>query len=108
MLGTKVRSLLQQYAEAVDFYAPEIAFDDAAEHLPSVITKRAARNATPVDNLAQLFEMTDATLALIRENVRILPESILARFVACTAARRSRSVRSHGRRACRGTRSASG
>lgn len=40
VLGVKVGSLLNKYAESIDFCAPTVAFADASEHLPAIMEKR--------------------------------------------------------------------
>lgn len=40
MLGVKVGELLAKYANAIDFCAPSIAFEDLEAHLPDIMAKR--------------------------------------------------------------------
>jgi predicted nucleic acid-binding protein len=40
VLGKRVRTILEQYAATVRFLAPDVAFGDAWEHLPSILSKR--------------------------------------------------------------------
>ena len=40
VLGTRVRSLLEKYEDSAEFYAPDICFDQAREHLPAVLEGR--------------------------------------------------------------------
>ena len=40
VLGKRVRTLLEQYAALVRFFAPDVAFADAREHLPAILSKR--------------------------------------------------------------------
>ena len=40
VLGSKVLSLLRKYAGQVEFLAPDMAFDEAREHLPSILERR--------------------------------------------------------------------
>lgn len=42
VLGRRVRSIIENYAENVEFCAPEIAFAEAARHLPKLMSKRGA------------------------------------------------------------------
>lgn len=39
VLGHRVKETLTGHATDVDFFAPEVAFDDAEKHLPAVLTK---------------------------------------------------------------------
>jgi PIN domain len=34
VLGKRVRSLLETYEDSVDFYTPDICFEDAREYIP--------------------------------------------------------------------------
>ena len=40
VLGTRVRSLLEKYEDSAEFYAPDICFDQAREHLPEILEGR--------------------------------------------------------------------
>ncbi len=40
VLGSQVLALLITYSEGVDFFAPDTAFAEAYEHLPSILSKR--------------------------------------------------------------------
>ena len=51
VLGVRVRGLLEHYADVVRFFAPDIAFADAHEHLPRILHKRGM---SPTDGLAVL------------------------------------------------------
>jgi predicted nucleic acid-binding protein len=44
VLGKRVRAILAQYGGTVRFVAPEAAFSEAEEHLPTILSKRG----TPV------------------------------------------------------------
>jgi predicted nucleic acid-binding protein len=39
-LGRRVRSLLEAYEDSVDFYVPDVCFDDASEYIPQVLSSR--------------------------------------------------------------------
>ncbi len=54
VLGEKVRTLIATYAEEVDFGAPEVAFLDAAEHLPAIAADRNVDPGPWLDSLAAL------------------------------------------------------
>ena len=40
VLGTRVRELIQTYADTVKFFAPDVAYADARKYLPALLTKR--------------------------------------------------------------------
>jgi hypothetical protein len=40
VLGTRVRRVIEIYAEAVLFFVPEVAYAEAEEHLPSLVLRR--------------------------------------------------------------------
>ena len=43
VLGTRVSELFAAHAAQATFLAPDIAFDEAREHLPTVLAKRGNR-----------------------------------------------------------------
>ena len=51
VLGKRVRAILVQYGGRVRFVAPEAAFSEAEEHLPTILGKRG----TPVANGMTVF-----------------------------------------------------
>jgi predicted nucleic acid-binding protein len=42
VLGKRVRSILVRYGGRIRFVAPEVAFSDAKQHLPTILGKRSA------------------------------------------------------------------
>lgn len=42
VLGTRVRELIEEYGQDAAFFAPELAFAEAARHLPTIAAKRSA------------------------------------------------------------------
>jgi hypothetical protein len=40
VLGSKVLLLLRRYAEQVEFLAPDVAFEEARQHLPEILAGR--------------------------------------------------------------------
>ena len=40
VLGQKVRTLIMDYANSADFFAPNVCFDDAYRYLPELLDKR--------------------------------------------------------------------
>lgn len=60
VLGRRVRQLIEAYAaQGVRFFAPDIAFDDTEEYLPSLLKKRGKPDievSTSLEYLRQLIE----------------------------------------------------
>ncbi len=54
VLGSKVLSLLRKYAMRAGFLAPSIAFEEAREHLPEILTARGIAVAPALDLLDRL------------------------------------------------------
>ena len=65
VLGRRVKEALASHATDVDFFAPEVVFDDAEEHLPAVLTKF---------NRAAEIEVALALLNQLRSIVTAIPE----------------------------------
>jgi len=40
VLGTRVREVIERYAEKVSFFVPEVAYAEAEEYLPMLVLKR--------------------------------------------------------------------
>lgn len=77
VLGDRVRTLIATYAEDVDFGAPEIAFLDAAEHLPSIA---ACRNLDPGPWLESLAALKNLVAVLRMDQAEHLREAALRRI----------------------------
>lgn len=64
ILGRRVRQLLEDYAgRGIRFYAPDVAYDDAAKYLPPLLTqsgKSTADVAATLQYLQTLVEPVDA------------------------------------------------
>lgn len=63
VLGTRVRELIEQYGEDTSFFAPDLAFAEAAQHLPTIAAKRGADPApllTSLDRLRVVVETVPA------------------------------------------------
>ena len=59
VLGQKVRTLIMDYANSVDFFTPSVCFDDAYHYLPELLNKRgiAVEPALAVlDNLKRIIQ----------------------------------------------------
>ncbi len=69
VFGKRVRTILEQYAATVRFFAPDIAFADAREHLPRIVPKHG------IDAAAALAVLEALTLA-----IECVDEEIYAAF----------------------------
>lgn|SRR6185312_2811402 len=54
VFGIRVRSLLEKYEEAVEFYSPDVCFEDARKYIPDLA---ARRNTDPTTGLFLLDQM---------------------------------------------------
>ena len=54
VLGKRVRQLLMQYKEVVDFYSPDVCFRDAKKHLPKLLERRHIELGVGLDLLDQI------------------------------------------------------
>lgn len=77
VLGNKVRKLITAYADEVDFGAPEVAFRDAAEHLPHIA---ADRDVDPGPWLESLNALKDLVAVLTVDQAEHLREPALRRI----------------------------
>lgn len=75
-LGSRVLSLLRKYAERVEYLAPDTAFQEAAEHLPNILSKRGISQLPALDAL----DLVSRLVQVIR------PET----YVACEYVARQR------------------
>ena len=65
VLGKRARSILERYAARARFYAPDMAFADAREHLPGILAKRgidAAPALAVLEALRTIVECLDAEM----------------------------------------------
>jgi len=65
VLGKRVRTLLERYAATVRFFAPDVAFADAQEHLPLILSKRgidAAAGLAVLEALSAIVACVEADL----------------------------------------------
>jgi len=60
VLGRRVRSILKKYQEAATFYSPEICFNEAAEHLPTIVGDRHAGEAPVLEMLNKLRDFVES------------------------------------------------
>jgi predicted nucleic acid-binding protein len=60
VLGKRVRNLLETYAaHGIRFYAPEVAYADAAKYLPALLTKRGKASDELSGTLAYLQNLVE-------------------------------------------------
>ncbi|MFI5092244.1 MAG: PIN domain-containing protein [Candidatus Acidiferrales bacterium] len=70
-LGRRVRTLLENYsARGVQFFAPEVAFEDAATYLPGIL----ARRGKPLAEIAPTFEYLRQIIRSVEHDFYILFE----------------------------------
>ncbi len=79
VLGTRVRVLIEQYGRNVAFFAPELAFDEAARHLPTIAAKRGVDPAPLLESLDRLRVVVDEVPADVTDP---LERAALARIGA--------------------------
>lgn len=60
VLGTRVRELIEQYGEDTAFFAPDLAFAEAARHLPTIAGKRDTDPAPLLDSLDRLRTVVES------------------------------------------------
>lgn len=96
VLGQKVRTLIMDYANSVDFFTPSVCFDDAYHYLPELLNKRGIavepalavldilkRIIQPVENeWLEAFE-TQARLRLRRRDEQDWPILAAAMALNC-------------------------
>jgi len=72
VLGKRVRNLLETYAAyGIRFFAPEVAYADAAKYLPPLLTKRGKSNND-----------VPATLAYLQSLIELIGEEAYGLFEA--------------------------
>lgn len=67
VLGERVRQLIMDHAAEVSFFAPDTAYAEAREHLPSLLAKRGVSGGTALatlDALEAVVRSIDAELYL--------------------------------------------
>lgn len=57
VLGSRVLGLLRKYAGHVEFMAPDVAFQEAREHLPGILTARKIPAASAMETLDLLTRL---------------------------------------------------
>ncbi len=77
VLGSRVLGLLRKYSGQVEFMAPDVAFQEAREHLPDILAARkipAAPSMVTLDLVARLVQTVEAETyssfeAIVRERI---------------------------------------
>jgi len=62
VLGSRVLTLVRQYAPQIDFVAPDVAFRDAREKLPAILERRGvpiAHAMATLDSLVMLIQTVE-------------------------------------------------
>ncbi|MBL8238702.1 MAG: hypothetical protein JNM66_14860 [Bryobacterales bacterium] len=63
VLGSRVLGLLRKYAGQVEFMAPDVAFQEAHEHLPRILAVRKIPLAPAMETLALLMGLVQTVEA---------------------------------------------
>jgi predicted nucleic acid-binding protein len=79
VLGRRVRQIIDTHVEHAAFFAPEVAFEDAAEHLPEVIRKRGGDDAAVAE--------AEIVLDLVRRNVDVVEDDAYGSLRAAALSR---------------------
>ena len=95
VLGVKVGSLLATYADAVEFCAPSIAFEDAEANLPSIMAKRGI-------GAAELALGLDAVRLLVAEVPEVTTQPMRTGGAATDRSPRPRRLADRCHRPCSG------
>ena len=65
VLGQRVRGVLELHSESISFFIPDVAFQEALEHLPSIV---AARGGDP-RRLTELFNALSTFVKIVGPEV---------------------------------------
>jgi predicted nucleic acid-binding protein len=82
VLGKRVRSLLEAYEDSTNFYAPDVCFEEAYEHLPILLGKRGLDRDTGLlvlDQIGKLVRSVGRDLYLHHEEIareRVRPRDV--------------------------------
>ncbi len=60
VLGRRVRTIITTYGNTMEFFAPDVAFAEATEHLPNVLAKRGTAVEPAMGLLESLGEVIQA------------------------------------------------
>ncbi|MBY0506458.1 MAG: hypothetical protein K2X03_21245 [Bryobacteraceae bacterium] len=72
VLGSRVPGLLRKYAGQVEFMAPDVAFEEAREHLPGILAARkipAVPGMETLDLVARLVQTVEAETYAVFEAI---------------------------------------
>jgi predicted nucleic acid-binding protein len=59
VLGVRVRRILERYVESASFFIPEVALDEAQEHLAALVSERGGDPAKAVIMLQAVVDLAD-------------------------------------------------
>lgn len=80
VLGTRVLHLLDTYADKIAFCSPEICFEEARRHLPSLLKKRGLDVDSGLMVLNQIMRIVEPIAAHVYQpNQQIAQQRIFAR-----------------------------
>lgn len=78
VLGRRVRTMIVTYGNSIEFFAPDVAFAEAREHLPKVLLRRR----TPVEpSIALLDSLGEVIQAVDFESYSIFEEKARRRLL---------------------------
>jgi predicted nucleic acid-binding protein len=80
VLGTRVSELLSAHAAQATFLAPDIAFDEAREHLPAVLAKRGKSAEAIQAALEKLVTLAHVIVPVPAESYLPFKDRALARI----------------------------
>jgi predicted nucleic acid-binding protein len=70
VLGSRVRNLLMENAEAIKFFAPDSAYDEARKHLPALLKKRGLASKPAMAVLDLLVTLVEPMELELYENLK--------------------------------------
>ena len=79
VLGKRVKNVIATHAANAEFFAPEVAYDDAERHLPEILTKHGRADDIG-DSLAYLAQLRETVLAVPEEVYLDHKDKALARI----------------------------
>jgi predicted nucleic acid-binding protein len=80
VLGEKVSALLAAHAAMIDFLAPDIAFEEARQHLPAILRARGDDGTCEAAALAALDAVTDIVTPVPASSYEPMRASAMARI----------------------------
>jgi predicted nucleic acid-binding protein len=82
VLGKRVRSMLEKYEDSVEFYAPDLCFEQTREHLPAILKDRGVDphyGLAVLNDIGLLVQPVDREL--YQEHEQIAQERMSARDI---------------------------